>query len=373
MFLYHKTKEDCFSFDRIFLFVIKKEKKMYSFDEIVKMLAAYKEEYGDCLVPQSYTTEDGVNLGILVSSIRSCNRKISIEEERVLDSLGFAWQVRVPTRSFEDVLKMLIEYKKVYGDCKVPAKYITEDGILLGSIVGNIRRGNRKISPEQKAILDDMGFIWNTKNALSFDEFVKLLSEYKRKYGHCLVPESYITEEGVKLGKVLASIRCGNRKTSAEEKAILDSLGFVWQLNEKAITFEQIIKLLREYKEKHGDCLVPRWYTTEDGINFGRVVSSIRAGKRMISAEERERLDNLGFVWELKKSLPFDEVVSLIIKYKEEHGDCLVPTKYVTEDGILLGRIVGGIRYGNRQISVEEKAILDDIGFVWNVGSGKKR
>jgi len=102
-------------------------------------------------------------------------------------------------------------------------------------------------------------------------------------------------------------------------------------------------------------------------------VSSIRAGKRMISAEERERLDNLGFVWELKKSLPFDEVVSLIIKYKEEHGDCLVPTKYVTEDGILLGRIVGGIRYGNRQISVEEKAILDDIGFVWNVGSGKKR
>ena len=30
--------------------------------------------------------------------------------------------------------------------------------------------------------------------------------------------------------------------------------------------FEQVITMLKEYKERHGDCLVPFLYITEDGV-----------------------------------------------------------------------------------------------------------
>ena len=113
--------------------------------------------------------------------------------------------------------------------------------------------------------------------------------------------------------------------------------------------FEKVISLLKAYKEEHGDCLVPKAYITEDGIRLGSIVNHIRTGAIKTTLEEREILDSLGFVWNIKKRFPFAEVVSLLKEYKEEYGDCLVPKAYITHDGIRLGSIVGSIRNGNRK------------------------
>jgi len=40
--------------------------------------------------------------------------------------------------------------------------------------------------------------------------------------------------------------------------------------------FDQTIILLKEYKKRYGDCLVPKSYITEDGIHLGGIVTSIR-------------------------------------------------------------------------------------------------
>jgi len=59
--------------------------------------------------------------------------------------------------------------------------------------------------------------------------------------------------------------------------------------------------LHQEYKEQHGDCLVPFWYITEDGISLGRIVSSIRNGDRKTNVKEKKMLDSIGFVWKAKR------------------------------------------------------------------------
>lgn len=63
--------------------------------------------------------------------------------------------------------------------------------------------------------------------------------------------------------------------------------------------FERIVELLQIYREKHGNCLVPQKYITEDGINLGLIVRDIRSGKRKTSEEEKAKLNNLGFVWKV--------------------------------------------------------------------------
>ena len=79
------------------------------------------------------------------------------------------------------------------------------------------------------------------------------------------------------------------------------------------IKFEQIIISLKAYKEKYGDCLVPRYYITEYGVHLGRIVSSIRAGNRKTSESEKAELNELGFVWKIQ--LSFEEVTMLLFRF----------------------------------------------------------
>ena len=135
----------------------------------------------------------------------------------------------------------------------------------------------------------------------TIEEVIKLIEEYKEYYGDCLIPCSYTTEDGTRLGCIVNSIRSGKRKISPHEKKILNSLGFVWKIRESSLHFEEIIRLIKEYKKQHGDCLISCSYTTEDGIRLGMILSNIRNGVRKTSADEKEMLNSLGFVWKAKR------------------------------------------------------------------------
>ena len=140
----------------------------------------------------------------------------------------------------------------------------------------------------------------------------------------------------------------------------------------KLTSFEEFYNELIKYKEEHGVCSFPENYS-KDGSNYGRIQSNIRDGGRYVNAEQRRMLNEIGFVWKVRVVTSFDEVILLLEKFKAEHGHCLVPAKYVTEDGINLGGIVRNIRSGNRKTSNEQKKRLDDIGFVWEIRSVKSQ
>ena len=128
----------------------------------------------------------------------------------------------------------------------------------------------------------------------TFEEVFNLLKEYKEEHGHLNIPKDYKIGT-LNLGSIVNAIRNSNRKTTADQKAMLDSIGFVWKLQEHT-SFEDVFRLLEEYKAEHRHCNVPRG-TKVDTINLGEIVKSIRTGSRKTTPEQKAMLDSIGFVW----------------------------------------------------------------------------
>jgi hypothetical protein len=61
-------------------------------DGFYKTLSAYKEQHGDCKVPQRYTEDR--RLGAWVESQRRGREKMSSGQRKQLDDLGFDWRTR---------------------------------------------------------------------------------------------------------------------------------------------------------------------------------------------------------------------------------------------------------------------------------------
>lgn len=64
------------------------------------------------------------------------------------------------------------------------------------------------------------------------------------------------------------------KRLTLERKRKLDELGFVWSLRSKRIEdhWDEMFKQLQEYKDQHGDCLVPSRH--EQNLKLGKWVSS---------------------------------------------------------------------------------------------------
>ena len=54
-----------------------------------------------------------------------------------------------------------------------------------------------KRSKQQIEKLESIGFVWDQEEA-DFQEMVKELEAFKKKHGHCDVPENYISARGEK-------------------------------------------------------------------------------------------------------------------------------------------------------------------------------
>ena len=118
---------------------------------------------------------------------------------------------------------------------------------------------------------------------------------------------------------------------------------------------------LEAFKTKRGHCNVPQ----RQGP-LGKWVKNQRTERKgdKLSAERIQRLDDIGFVWELRSSpLTWDERLDELTKYKAEHGDCSVPKSYGP-----LGHWVTSQRTARRKDKLSEERIqkLDNLGLEWS-------
>ena len=154
-------------------------------------------------------------------------------------------------------------------------------------------------------------------------------------------------------------------------------------------------ELAKQYYQEHGNLLVPARYIREDGIKLGQWiwVQRVAYKNRTIPKAERKNnispltneqvklLEDIDMEWDLiiqKKWLKHYEKAK---EYYQEHGDLLVPYRYVCEDGTKLGQWISVQRraYKNRIIPKEERnnahapltdeqvKLLEKIGMVWQI------
>src|SRR5262249_26157672 len=120
---------------------------------------------------------------------------------------------------------------------------------------------------------------------------------------------------------------------------------------------------LKIYKEREGHCLVATSHK-ENGFNLGQWVGSQRGLKAEMPIERRRLLDALGFVWNAREA-NWDEGYRHLKLYKKRCGHCRVPIDY-RQDGYPLGTWARAQRSDKDKMSVERRARLDELGFVWD-------
>jgi superfamily II DNA or RNA helicase len=323
-------------------------------------LQKFKEEHGDCRVPNSY--DSNRPLAAWVKNQRQNYRKGILTAERIakLEKLGFEWEVT--TARWDELFDDLIKYKEETGDYKVPTIYKPNQELAYWVTVQRRSYKNGTLSKDKITRLKEIGFTLDVYNEVWEIRFNDLLS-YKDKYGDCRVPNSF--KENKMLGVWVANQRSLNskRKLSAERIALLDSVGFIWYTYSQDL--EKWIKELILYKSKHGDCRVPYAYKPNRPLSSWVNNLRQRYSKGKLTSDILQRLEEIGFEWKLT-STDWEKHFEDLKCYFNKYGNCRPPADCVEFNRV--GAWCGNQRqkYQKGTLSLEQIDKLNSIGFEWD-------
>ena len=140
------------------------------------------------------------------------------------------------TRSWEENLALLVQYKHTFGDCRVPDEFPSDPS--LSHWLKHQRRlfQNGTLSVEKRQQLEEVGFNFSSQKK-SWKIWFDLLKAWKALYGNCRVPQK-ATFQGHNLGTWFYYQRCKHKKGTLDEqhRKQLDSIGFVWSRKTTKIT-----------------------------------------------------------------------------------------------------------------------------------------
>ena len=160
------------------------------------------------------------------------------------------------------------------------------------------------VSQSQSSPLENRSrkYLWET--------MFRHVKDFKDKHGHCNVPRYFL--EHPKLGAWVQTQRTQYRLAKEgkhnnmypERIEKLNAIDFDWSPRGRhEIAWDERINQLRQYKEQHGDCSIPREYPPNQQLahwvaNQRRQFMLYNEGNSTSLSEKRvQALNELGFVW----------------------------------------------------------------------------
>ena len=194
----------------------------------------------------------------------------------------------------------------------------------------------------------------------SWEYWYGLLLKFKEREGHIRVRKRF-NEGHYRLGEWVSMQRRKKGMLSNNKIARLNNIGFIWD----AVTaqWEEGFSYLEQYKKNEGHCIVPNTFKT-DGFLLGAWVSNLRTNKNS-TLEQIERLNALGFVWEVLNT-QWDTGFNYLDLFHKREGHCKVPNKH-KEGDFNLGRWVVKQRADKEKLSSDRRSRLDSLKFRWDI------
>merc|ERR1719343_1279824 len=107
--------------------------------------------------------------------------------------------------------------------------------------------------------LEEIGFRWVVQEQYPWEARFEQLREFKEEHGHCNVPPSHPGGLGHWVVRQRRDGKEGSQCCDAEQAQKLEDLGFLWGMaGIRSDRWEAWFRQLREFKEEHGHCDVPR-------------------------------------------------------------------------------------------------------------------
>ena len=145
----------------------------------------------------------------------------------------------------------------------------------------------------------------------AFDSHYNKLAEFKKKFGHCNVPQRFAENPG--LGQWCRNIRYAynqmrkgkkvSRDLSGDRIERLVKIGFKWKDPSRNTMFDKRFDELTDFKNKFGHCYVPKTHAENPALwqwcrNMRYAYNQLQKGQKPsidLSAERIERLHQIGF------------------------------------------------------------------------------
>ena len=231
-------------------------------------------------------------------------------------------------------------------------------------------------------------FLEKNMDDFSQDEIEKLISEcryswdkgysfalrYFEKHGDLNVPASFCTKngydydaDGYTLGTWIKAQRQARKQQGTyiiteEQIEKLNRIKMTWEpFKEK---WEEMFALAEAYYNYYHNLNVSYNFKTvngydydENGKNLGRWITKQRESKRgtghgALNPEQAKRLELIGMMWNPIQD-NWNKMYLLTEKYKEIHGDLMIPVSFITKDGI--NQSTDGESLGRWIVSQREK------------------
>ena len=206
-------------------------------------------------------------------------------------------------------------------------------------------------------------------NIVSWSAKYELAKQYYIQNGDLLIPSTYETNEGIKLGMWISHQRRDyqNSRLSKDRIELLEGIGMVWSVYDAQ--WLEYFGLATQYYRENGNLLIPRQYTTNSGINLGGWLGIQRRQYNLgrLSQNRIELLEKIGIVWAVY-DIQWYEKYDLAIEYYNKNGNLLVPLRYKTENNAKLGSWLSQQRrsYKSGKLSEEKIELLEKIGMIWD-------
>ncbi|MBQ3182944.1 MAG: Helicase associated domain protein [Clostridia bacterium] len=272
---------------------------------------AYFRNHGDLLVNITENNYCGVALGPWIANLRSYRKNgiktayLTPERIEALDRIGMVWSV--VDYLWERNYSACVRFHSKHGHLDVPATYVDDEGIRLGSWIFSLRaaRANKNkratLTDAQINRLDSLGMLWGNKQDIVWQKNYAAVCTYKRANGHLNIPVAYETAEGLRIGRWLRLQREMYEKGTLipERKQMLDLIGMNWKSTDQ---WEEKYLLVKDYYNEHGHTNIPSDYVC-GGVWLYRWLYEQRKrldgkGGKMLSVDQQAKLAGIGVISE---------------------------------------------------------------------------
>ena len=318
-------------------------------------LQKFHKREGHCRVALKHK-EDGLKLGGWIRNQRSRKSRLTPDQLKRLNSLGFSWDPI--TEQWEQNFAALQKFHKREGHCRVALKH-KEDGLKLGTWVSCQRARKSQLAPDQLKRLNSLSFSWDPITEQWEQNFAALQKFHKRE-GHCRVAPRH-KEDNLKLSLWISNQRARKSRLTPNQLKRLNSLGFSWDpITEQ---WEQNFAALQKFHKREGHCRVAAKHQ-EDGLKLGTWVNFYRLKKDELTPDQLERLNSLGFSWD-PITEQWEQNFAALQKFHKREGHCRVPQCH-QEGSLKLGSWVTRQRAEKTRLTPDQLKRLNALDFSWD-------
>ena len=256
-----------------------------------RYLQEFSGRNGHVNVPRNYKAEDGYLLGSWLGNQKIRQQNLETNRREKLEALpGWAWNTK--DAAWDSWYECLVNFVQRDGHCNPPAKYVTDEGLRLGSWVSNQRKLKDEMPQDRRDQLEALsGWIWDAIAEQWETGFLHLQS-FALREGHCKVPTKFLTPDDYKLGTWLSGQRYKRESMSIGQRERLEGLpGWVWDAI--AEQWEIGYRHLQDFASRQGNCKVSKQELALDGYRLGQWVQIQKSSWGTMPIERKERLEKL--------------------------------------------------------------------------------